>query len=158
MQTTDDLPFPVIFHGQHGLLQFFAKKEDMICPKRYLRLYNRTSWWRVVDNDLREYKPSSYRLVRGHGLLGGYYFDGPFILGRRVVFAADVEFQKDLTIDEVWEIYRGFIEKSEDCAEGDVDRFHKVRESFIAAGGKSLAEFDSLYRSFPWGESSDEES
>jgi len=61
----------------------------------------------MAGNDLREYKPSSYRLVRGHGLFGGHSFDGPFILARRIVFAADVEFQKKLTVDELWEIFRG---------------------------------------------------
>lgn len=35
--------------------------------------------------------------------------------------------------------------------------FQNLRES-LPAGGSSLAEFDSLYRRFSWGESADDES
>src|SRR4030095_8923149 len=110
----------------------------------------------VVDNQLRSYEILGTHVLRGHGLLWGYFFQGPFLC-RNIVFRASVIFREQLNLSAASEVLVGFMKYSQGLKRNDLARFHKARKGFLPTAEHSLTALWSFYISFKWGDDLDEE-
>ena len=90
--------------------------------------------------------------VRGAGRFGGYFFEGPF-LSRRVIYRAELQPLKKLSLDEVADLLLGFMREAQGFRRKDEPL---LRQEFVedAPNLKTLDGVRQLFENLPWGDGS----
>lgn len=155
MITTAHVSYPVLIIGKHGIFGFHESPEKLIEKSAHLRWIADVDWLKLVDRDFNFYRMKKLEPVRGAGRFGGYFFEGPF-LSRRVIYRAELQPLKKLSLDEVADLLLGFMREAQGFRKKDEPL---LRQKFAEASGslKTLGDVRQLFENLPWGDSSPDE-